>query len=72
VSDEQPRISAAISRKLNIGNYESVELFVSVSGIAPDATAEEIAATLEVSSVAFSVLRTKLAEQIAQTRSEHP
>ena len=39
---EEPKVSVSIERKVNLGNYESIDIFMSVSGVEPGATDEEM------------------------------
>ncbi len=70
---EEPRIAVSISRKLNVGNYESVDIFMAVSGIEPGATTEEIKELLVTGDRAFNLLKDNMAtkiKEIKQARKE--
>lgn len=63
MSDE-PTITVSLARKINCGNYESAECFVSISGIKQGATEEEIEALLVTGKLGWDVLRGALSEQV--------
>lgn len=46
-ADHPLTLTASISRKVNLGNYESAEVFVSLSGLTRDTTEAEVDAMLE-------------------------
>lgn len=54
-------LSVSVSRKVNLGNYESADFFLSVSGIVPGTTEEEIAALVEnEGKIAYRLLAAEL------------
>lgn len=50
-------ISISVSRKVNLGNYESADVFVSLSGLSPDVSDEEITIALTGASRIFDAIR---------------
>lgn len=44
----KPSMSMSISRKVNLGNYESADVFVSIQGITEDTTPEQIDSLLDM------------------------
>lgn len=68
---EEPRITATISmsRKVNLGNYESADAFLSVGGITESTTVEDVVALLDgPARNTFEILKVRLAAQVAQLR----
>ncbi len=62
------RISVSIERKANLGNYESVGFFFSLSGLEPGTTREEMQELMETGELAFDVLREKIVEKTEGVR----
>ena len=61
---DAPTLTVSLSRKVNLGNYNSAEVFVSVSGIAPGMDADEIASLVaKEGKIAFSVLADAVKEK---------
>ena len=65
----QPTITVSMARKIKLGNYESADCFVSMSGVTAGMTAEEMAPLLNTAEVAWGEVRAALADEIARTRS---
>ena len=61
---KEPTVTVSMSRKINLGNYESAECFVSVSGVRVDMTDEDIAPLLQVGKVAWEQVRVALIDQV--------
>lgn len=61
-------VSVGLTRKVNLGNYESAEASVYISGVMPDTSAEEIEAALSTGKLAWGILSAKLNEQVAGIR----
>jgi hypothetical protein len=54
-------LSASVSRKVNLGNYESADVFVSLSGLTADTTEQQIDEMLaSTGALAFKKLATEL------------
>lgn len=64
------RVSVSVSRKINLGNYESLDIFFSVSGIEPGTPQAEIAEALETGETAWQVVKNKVREKIVEVRRE--
>lgn len=54
------KISMSVSRKVNLGNYESGDVFLALSDVAVGSTEEEIEAALQTSKIVFDVLRAEV------------
>lgn len=65
---EQPTVSVSVSMKVNLGNYESADAFVSLSGLNVDATAEEIEALLNTGKVAWSLMTPRLYAKVGELK----
>ena len=66
---QEPRISVSIGRKINLGNYESVDIFMSASGIEPGATGEEIEELLVTGERAFKLLQARIGTKIQELKN---
>ena len=64
------KVGVSISRKLNLGNYESAEVYVSVSGLAADTTPAEIQAALAAGALGYEALKVAMVAKIEDQR--HP
>ncbi len=68
MSDE-PTIAVSMARKINLGNYESADCFVSISGIKDGMNAAEMESLLDTGKVAWDLVRAALKDEIANTRN---
>lgn len=60
-----PTVTVSLSRRVNLGNYESADVFMSVNGISHETTEEDISALLDgPGAVAYKCIRTRLAEKV--------
>lgn len=58
-------ISLSVSRKINLGNYESADAFVSISGVTAETTEAEIDALIEgKGALAFQKIAAALNEKV--------
>jgi hypothetical protein len=64
----EPTITVSVARKINLGNYESADYFVSLSGIPAGTTAEQMKPLLDTGRVAWEQVRAALVEQIKRGR----
>ena len=62
------RISVSVERKVNLGNYESVGFFFSLSGLEHGTNRREMEQLLETGELAFEVLREKIVERTEAVR----
>lgn len=65
---DEPTAAVSMAKKINLGNYESAEFFVSVSGIKAGMTAEQIAPLLDTAKMAWDQVREALTEQVRNAR----
>ena len=72
MSDEQrePTTTVSMSRKLNLGNYESCDVFISLNGIRAGMTPVELAPLLNTTKIAWELVRAALLEQIAGAKQK--
>jgi len=68
---DEPTITVSLSRKLNLGNYESADVFVSISGIKAGATPEDFAPLLVSGKFGWDCAREALVEQIRITKERN-
>lgn len=68
--DDRPRISVSISRRVNLGEYNSADVMMCVSNIDFEANEAEIQRALSTQNLAFSMLAIEMRERIARVRME--
>ena len=67
---EIPTITVSLARKVNLGNYESADVFMSVNGITHETTEEDINALLDgPGAIAYKCIRTRLAEKVKELKA---
>ena len=60
-----------MSRKINLGNYEAADAFISVGGITHETTEADVIALLDgPGKETFEILKTRLRAQVARMRNE--
>ena len=62
------KISMSVSRKVNLGNYESGDVFLSLSDIPVGASEEDIAEALVTGKIVFDMLRKAVNDKAALLR----
>jgi len=60
MTEDTRRVAVSATRKLNLGNYESVDIFFAISGLEVGVTDEEIEDCLEVGERAYEAIRKKI------------
>jgi hypothetical protein len=66
----EPTITVSMSRKVNLGNYESADAFVSMSGVRANMTEEELDPLLETGKLAWDMVRNALIEKVREMRED--
>jgi hypothetical protein len=61
-------VTVSMSRKINLGQYEMAEAFVSLSGVLPTTTQEEIDVALANGKVAWEAVRLALNAKVSSMR----
>lgn len=62
------KINMSVSRKVNLGNYESGDVFLSLSDVPVGATQAEVEEALQTSKIVFDVLRAEVNKKAAVLR----
>jgi len=68
--EQEPTLSLSLARKINTGNYESAEVFISIQGIRVGMTADELEPLLSTGKIAYDVIRETLRQQVAITAEQ--
>jgi len=64
---EQPTLAVSVSRKVNLGNYNSAEVFMSVSGIVPGMDEEAIQSLVNTEgNIAYQKLADAVNEKVSE------
>lgn len=69
MNEAEPTITVSVAMKINLGNYESADAFVSCSGLPAGATAEQIEELLDTGKLAWSLMTKRLGEKVADIRN---
>lgn len=65
---QEPKLAVSIARRINIGNYESVDIFMAVSGVEPGASDAEIEELLVTGDRAFQLLKKNVGAKVKQIK----
>ncbi len=68
---QEPTISVSVSMKVNLGNYESADAFVSLSGLPEGTPLEEIEALLDTGKLAWGAMTERLVSKVNELRAGH-
>lgn len=64
----KPRAAISVTRKVNLGNYESADVFMSISDITADTTEAEIEEVIETQSQAYEIIRRQVKAKAAELK----
>ena len=65
---DEPRVTIAIDQKLNMGNYESASVGITLSSLPVDVTEAEIEALLDTGRLVYDKMVERLAAKVAAKR----
>ncbi len=68
MTEPQIMVTMSLSRKVNLGNYESGDVFLSLNAVPVGATVVEIEAALETSQIMFDTLRAEVNAKAEELR----
>ncbi len=66
--DDPIKVSVSATQKVNVGSYESVDVFFALSNIPVGATDEDLAAAMATSELAFTHVKAKVIQEVASIR----
>lgn len=69
--NEQPTVSVSVAMKVNLGNYESADAFLSVSGLEAGTPSSAIEELLDTGQLAWSILSRRLDAKVNELRNGH-
>jgi hypothetical protein len=62
------KVSVSVSQKVNLGNYESADVFTALSNIPTGATEEQIEAALETGELVFNYVKAVISSRVEEIR----
>lgn len=70
-TDEMPRIAISVERTINLGNYESAKVYLSVSNLTAASTEGDIEDAIEFQGRVYETLKNRIKELAKEARIEH-
>lgn len=70
IQDDGLSVSISLERKVNLGNYETAGIFISVNGVKPGTSAEDIDAALDTGKIAYERIRLALKDKVEALREK--
>ena len=67
--DQPMTVTLSVARKVNLGNYESADVFMSINNVPLDASHEDIDAALVTGKLTFDVLKVAVTERARELRN---
>lgn len=67
---DNPTVGVSVQMKVNLGNYESADAFLSMQGIDESTTTEQMDALMDQGRIAYEKLRAALKERVSDIRSK--
>lgn len=68
LKSEPVKVGVSISRKLNMGNYESADVWISLTGIDANTTEADIQAALAAGALGYGQLKVAVTEKVQDLR----
>lgn len=65
----KPRIAISVERKINLGNYESATVFLSLSDLTAETTEAEMLEALETQMTAYQLLKERIKAFVQDTKN---
>lgn len=65
---DEMTVTLSVSRKVNLGNYESADVFMSINNVPLGARAEDIEAALVTGKITFDLLKVAVTDRARELR----
>ncbi len=66
--DQLPVATVSIARKINLGNYESIDVFLSVGNVTKETTEAEIVEAVATSEIVYEHIRQRIAVKVREIK----